>query len=352
MKSIRCQFIVVAAVSLLSAITAPGSSLRLPASAPRLELASKDQAGDKDKQSAPSDAEQKALARVEAAAEVPAKIQAAGEFVKKFPKSSLRPKVIGYLVQETEKLPDAAQRFTQFESIVTLFKDPADSAVIVPILVEAYVKENKFDDVFRVATDYFAKGPADLALLTRVALVGVDQARQNNPKFISQAQQYGAKAIEIIESGKKPETFDDEKWKQYQTVWLPTLYQSLGMLSMMTNNRDDARAKIDKAMALNNKDPFNYVLHGSMLNDEYQQLAQQHKTLAAGPLKDSVLKQAHEKLDLIVDAYAHAVALSEGNAQYQMLHDQILQDLQSYYKYRHGGSTDGLQQLIDKYKQP
>ena len=100
------------------------------------------------------------------------------------------------------------------------------------------------------------------------------------------------------------------------------------------------------------KEPFTYVLLGSLLNDEYQKLAEQHKTMSSGPMKDSVLKQAHAKLDEIVDAYAHAVGLAEGNETYKQLHDQILQDLQSYYKYRHGGSTDGLQQLIDKYKQP
>jgi len=339
-------------VSAFIAVAAVGSPLRAPAiSVPRDVSQAKDQSKDKAKQAAPSDAEQKAMAKVEAAVDVPAKIAAAGEFVKKYPKSSLRPKVIGYVVQEINKLSDATQRFAQFESAQTVFKDPADAEVIAPILVEAYFKENRFDDGFRVAADYLPKSN-DLALLTRVAMIGVDQAKQRNPKFVAQSQQYGAKAIELIESGKKPETMDDEKWTEYQTRWLPSLYQSLGMLSMMAGNKDDARTKINKSLSLNNKDPFSYVLLGSILNDEYQQLAQQHKTLAAGPLKDSVLKQAHEKLDAIIDAYAHGVGLSEGNPAYQVLHDQILQDLQSYYKYRHSGSTDGLQQLIDKYKQP
>jgi hypothetical protein len=57
-------------------------------------------------------------------------------------------------------------------------------------------------------------------------------------------------------------------------------------------------------------------------------------------------------LDEVIETFAHAVGLAEGQAPYQQLHDQILQDLQAYYKYRHGGSTDGLQQLIDKYKTP
>ena len=67
-------------------------------------------------------------------------------------------------------------------------------------------------------------------------------------------------------------------------------------------------------------------------------------------MKDSVLKQALAKMDEVVDMFAHAVGLSEGDAASQVLHDQTLQDLQAYYKYRHGGSADGLQQLIDKYK--
>jgi hypothetical protein len=120
----------------------------------------------------------------------------------------------------------------------------------------------------------------------------------------------------------------------------------------MTGNKADAKAKLDKAAALNAKDPFTFVLIGSMLNDEYQQLAEQHKAATPGPVRDNILKQAHSKLDEVIEVFAHAVGLSEGKAPYQQLHDSILQDLQAYYKYRHGGSTDGLQQMIDKYKTP
>jgi hypothetical protein len=87
-----------------------------------------------------------------------------------------------------------------------------------------------------------------------------------------------------------------------------------------------------------------------MVNEDYQQLAQQHKSLSPGPLRDTVLKQAHVKMDDVIEMFARAVGLSEGNAAYQQLHDQIFKDLEAYYKYRHGGSTEGLQKLIDKYK--
>jgi hypothetical protein len=310
----------------------------------------RDQTSDKKKQSGPPEAEQKEMAKIEAAPDVAAKIAAAGEFVKKYPKSAMRAKVVAYVAQEASKIEDGAQRITHLESAQAAFKEPADAEVLVPILVEAYFAQNRFDDLFRVASDYLMKNPTDLALLTRAALIGIEQAKQRNPKFAAQSQQFGLKAIEIIESGKKPEAFDDQKWPQYQTRWLPLLYQQLGMLAILSGNSAEARTRVDKAVALDSKDPFTFVLLGSLLNDEYQKLAEQHKSLAAGPMKDSVLKQAHAKLDEIVEVYAHAVGLSEGNPVYQQLHDQILQDLQSYYKYRHGGSVDGLQQLIDKYK--
>ena len=51
-----------------------------------------------------------------------------------------------------------------------------------------------------------------------------------------------------------------------------------------------------------------------------------------------------------IDAYAHAVAVSEGNAALQPVRQQFMQDLEAYYKYRHNNSTAGMQELINKYK--
>jgi hypothetical protein len=57
-------------------------------------------------------------------------------------------------------------------------------------------------------------------------------------------------------------------------------------------------------------------------------------------------------LDNVIEAYAHAVALAESNPNLQQVRQQYLQDLEAYYKYRHHNSTEGMQQLIDKYKTP
>lgn len=353
MNPIRSIMLKGAAACALSVVAFSGSAA-LTASAEYSHYGTQDknQSDDKNKQGAPSDAEQKAVAKIETAPDIAAKLAAAGEFIKKYPKSTMRSRVVSYIAQEVIKIQEGPQRITQLENMLTVFKEPSDGEVINPILIDLYFKENRPDDGFRVASAYLAKNPNDIAVLTQVALQGVEQAKKKEGKFAQQSQQYGTKAIELIESGKKPQTFDDAKWAEYQTRWLPVLYQSLGLLSMMTGNKADAKAKLEKAVSLNGKDPFSFVLIGSMINDDYQQLAEQHKAASPGPLKDSILKQAHAKLDEVIELFAHAVGLSEGKAGYQQLHDQILQDLQAYYKYRHSGSIEGLQQLIDKYKMP
>lgn len=339
-------------ICVLTGSIAQGTTLFSAAGYPTLALQTKDQSKDQTKQSAVSKGEQEAAAKVQTAADLPAKLAAAGEFVKKYPKSSQRTQIVTYIARETEKLTDGAQRITQLEGMLLVFKESADAEVITPILIDVYLKEKRPDDAFRVTATYLVKNPNDVAVLTQAVIEGAEQAKNKNPKFVAASQQYGLKAIELIESGKKPEAFDAAKWSEYQTRWLPIIYQTVGMLSLMTGNKADARAKLDKAVSLNPDDPFTYVLIGTILNDEYEQIAKDYKSAAAGPLKDAMLKQAHAKMDEVIDRYAHAVGLSDGKPGYQQLHDQMLEDLKSYYAYRHSGSTEGMQQLIDKYKKP
>jgi hypothetical protein len=122
------------------------------------------------------------------------------------------------------------------------------------------------------------------------------------------------------------------------------------MLALMTGKADEAQVKLEKSASLNASDPFTYYLLGSLVNNEYQKLAEQHQKQSPGPLKDSLLQQAHAKMDQIIDLFARSVALSDGIEIYKALHDQSLEDLQAYYKYRHGGSVKGLDELIAKYK--
>ncbi|MBI3654564.1 MAG: tetratricopeptide repeat protein [Acidobacteria bacterium] len=305
---------------------------------------------DKDKKAPQISAdEQKALLKIKDAPDPAAKLQAASEYIKKYPKSPHRFEAASHVSGEITKAEPATQ-ITLAQTYLTIFTDAKEADLINAVLVDAYLKTNKIEEGFKLGAAYVEKNPDEVGVLTQLAVTGVEQAKQRNTAYVQQSVNYGMKAIALIEADKIPETYNADARAKYKTFWLPYLYQSLGLVAYMSGNKEDARAKLDKALAINPNDPFTYVLLGSLINEEYQTLAESHKTMMSGPLKDETLKRATAKIDEIVDLYAHAIALAAGDAKYQTLHDQIMQDLTTYYKYRHNGTTEGLQALIDKYK--
>jgi tetratricopeptide (TPR) repeat protein len=305
-----------------------------------------------DKGPAISQEESNALKKVQSATDPAARQQAAAEYIKKYPKSAMRPRVAGFMVGKISEIQDPAQKIASAKSFLSVFTEPSEAEMINPTLLDAYIKANRLDDAFQLASTMTAKNPNDVATLTQMALIGIDQVRRQNTKFAQQGQQFGTKAIELIEADKKPATMDAALWAQYKTRWLPQLYQSVGLVALMNQNSADARAKFEKAAALDPSDPLTFALLGQINRDEYQQMAQQYKSMAAGAEKDALLKKIETQIDKIIDLYAHAIALSEGKPQYQPLKDQVMPELQDLYKFRHQNSTEGLQQLIDKYKKP
>ncbi|HKY05311.1 MAG TPA: hypothetical protein VJQ56_10500 [Blastocatellia bacterium] len=297
-----------------------------------------------------SEGERQALKKIQDAADLAAKLQAAGEYVKKYPKSSKRGEVVGYLAGEIAKVTDSAQQTAHAEGFLAVFTEPAEAGMMTPFLIDAYIKAKRIDDAFRLATSHLEKNPGDVQMLTQMSLIGVDQIKAQNPKFIQQSQQFGLKAIELIEADRRPEAMDVARWGEYKTRWLPQLYQSMGLVAIVTQKPDEAKARLEKAAAINANDAVTFLYLGSLLNQEYQQLAEQHKSAGPGPMKDEMLKQAQAKMDEVIQIYARVVALSEGNPQLQRVSEQVMQDLTAYYKYRHNGSTDGLQEVIAKYK--
>jgi tetratricopeptide (TPR) repeat protein len=295
--------------------------------------------------------EAKALTKIQTAPDAAAKLQAAGEFVKKYPKSLKRFEVAGFIAGEIGKADPTAQ-LALTQTFLSIFTDAKEANLVNLVLIDSYIRANKVDEAFKAGAAYLEKNPEDTAVLTQLGYAGIEQAKRNNTTYAHQSVTYATKAIALIEADKMPENYSAEAWAAFKKQWQPILYQSLGLVSYMSGNKEEAKAKFEKSVALNPHDPFTYAMLGSLANEEYQTLADRFKTMMAGPLKDETLKRANAKIDEVIDFYAHAVALSQGDTRYQGLHDQLLQDLTNYYKYRHNNSTDGLQALLDKYKKP
>jgi tetratricopeptide (TPR) repeat protein len=284
--------------------------------------------------------------------DIAGKFKAASDLIKKYPKSSLRSKAAADLADEVNAVKDAAQKIALAQQYQAIFKEPSEQQMITPVLIEGLAGASRFEEAFSAGSEFLTRNPDSVFVLVQMVAIGTDQAKQKNPKFVPQSLQYGTHAIELIEADKRPTAIDDPGWIKYKSTTLPSLYQSMGILELVKGERAGAKARLAKAVELAPTDPFNYLLLSGILNEEYQDRAQQYRTLPNGPAKDEELKKVLSNLDQVIDAYAHMIALAEGNERLAPMRQQYLHDLESYYKYRHKGSTEGMQQLIDKYKVP
>jgi tetratricopeptide (TPR) repeat protein len=296
-----------------------------------------------------SEAEAKALAAINAAPDATAKVTAAEEFVKKYPKSAAIPQLSQELALEIGRLPDANQKLVLADRFEKTFTDDKALTQIQFDRMDSYVALNKMDEAYALAAKILQKNPEELHTMVQMTLTGTEAAKKGNSKFVPQTQQYGLKAIQIIESGQKPASVDEATWASDKAA-LPLLYQQTAILAMMSGNLPDAKTRLAKASSLNPGDPSNHAFTGYLVNNEYVQLASTYKTMPEGKQKEEMLKKLEGMLDTIIDEFAQAIGLSNGRKEYDPLVQQLTGDLTSYYKFRHNQSVEGLQQLIDKYK--
>jgi len=304
-----------------------------------------------EKASRVSDAENKAMLAINSAPDAPAKLAAAGEFLKKYPKSTLRLQIASHVADQIAQVADATQKLALAEGFQKVFKEDKEVEAIQLVTLDAYLDLKRVDDAFAHAALVLAKEPENVAVMSHLAIAGTEEAKRQNAKHVPVSLQYGLKAIELIEANKKPAGLDDARWES-QKAMLPLLYMEVGILSLVSGKPAEAKTRFEKAAVLNPAEPTNYALLGNVLDDEYQKLAEAHRTMPEGKQKEETLKRATELMDKVIDLYARTLGLSFGKPEHKQLHDQVLLAVTPYYKYRHNGSTDGLQQLIDKYKLP
>src|SRR5919202_2055518 len=97
--------------------------------------------GDKSKQAdgKGSSGERDAAAKIDKAQGPEAKLQAAAEFVKKYPKSALRPQVAQAVAREIASAQDNELKISLAETYLSFFTDPSEAALVNDTLLNAYI---------------------------------------------------------------------------------------------------------------------------------------------------------------------------------------------------------------------
>lgn len=297
-----------------------------------------------------SGGERSAQEKITKAAGPEAKIQAAAEFLKKYPQSALRPQVAEAIANEIAGVTDAPLKLSLAETYLALFTAPGEADRVGLMLLDSYIAADRAEEAFRAAGPWLQKNPDDVDALRRLTTTALNASIRGNNAFLAQGQQYGAKALELIEADKRPATADDARWAAFKAESVPALHRDLGILAFRAGDRTLSRKHLARAAELKSPDAAVYLILAQMADEDYNLMAKEYQIMPAGAEKTAFLPKVEAGLDQTIEAFAQAIAATEGNAQYQAANTQLRQDIESYYKYRHKGSTEGLQQLIDKYK--
>ncbi|HEX8556943.1 MAG TPA: hypothetical protein VF668_02515 [Pyrinomonadaceae bacterium] len=298
-----------------------------------------------------SGGERDAAQKVEKGKNLEAKLQAAAAFVKKYPQSTLRKQIAESLAAQVSALTDQQQALSFAQVYQDIFNLPEEARLVNATLLDAYINTGQVQEAMKLGSGWLAQHPDDVQTMQNLTIMASAQAIKGNNAFIAQGRQYGAKAIELVEADKMPEGWDAARWGEFKKTSLATLYRETGILAYKAGEKTASLGLLEKAAANNSTDPGVYLLLSEMHNDEYEMRAKEYQVTSTAE-KATAMKRVEEQLDKVIDSYARAVAVTEGNAQYQPVNAALKQDLERYYKFRHKNSTDGMQQLIDKYKRP
>ena len=310
-------------------------------------------AQEKPKQGGPkvSSGERDAALKIEKATGTEARLQLAAAFVKKYPQSPLRPQVAEVIAREIAETTDQQAKGALAQTFLEIFNLPDEAALVTPSLLVSYISTGQTQDAMTLGSQWLAKHPDDIDAMLSLTIAATTAAINNNNAFVAQGRDYGAQAIALLEADKMPAGWDAAKWPGFRQRALVSLYRETGVLAHLSGNREAARPLLEKAATLHSTDPGVYLILAGYAGDEYD-LRSKAFNVAAAEQKPAALKTAEAALDNLIEAYARAVAATEGDARYTKANEGIRADLERNYKFRHKGSTEGMQALIDKYKKP
>jgi hypothetical protein len=217
-------------------------------------------------------------------------------------------------------------------------------------LLQLSYGDRNFVQAFAIGKQVLADEPDHLDSLIALGNAGYLAAGARNTSFDKDALAYTKRAIQLLEAGKVPDAWKPYKGKEEALAYL---YSTLGILQLKPAPNEAIEPLIKSAQFESplKKLPSSYFyLAQAYQTGPYARLSGDFQTRFGGKPETPESKQALDKLnqviDLMIDAYARAVALSGNDPQYAQNKTALLTSLTPFYKFRHQDSDAGLNELI------
>jgi len=237
------------------------------------------------------------------------------------------------------------------------------------ILFAAAVQAKNVGDIIRIGKEVMTDNPDNLDFASAVVVqIRTIEINANPPVYThaADAADFAERSIKLAEAGKvagDPKIFN-------KNITLAYMHQTLGMLADHSKNADKALSEYEKAGALEPTNPT-YSFHcGRIHNDKYAAAATKYEAAqkkadaipdadrsAAEPKPEvkaaldeskAALAEVNSQADAVITCWARFLGLTVDKKDWDSIRPRILQAFTELYKFRHNGSTDGLDKLIDQ----
>ena len=241
------------------------------------------------------------------------------------------------------------------------YPEPGEYAAHVRRWVTAYERESrkleflrlfksqKYPELFRVGEQVLAEEPEHLKTIIHLAYAGYLAAGQGDDSFGEAALAHARRAVLLVDSGRASD------WQPFadQQDALGHLHFVIGELSIKSDPEEAARLfrrAVEIGGAVGRTPVLYSRLAAAYVADRYEPLSKDYESRYAGrePSDESraALTKVNAVVDLVIDAYARAVAFAGDDPRYAEARRRWSDELTRFYKFRHNGTTDGLEAFI------
>jgi tetratricopeptide (TPR) repeat protein len=236
------------------------------------------------------------------------------------------------------------------------------------ILFGIAVQAKNVAEIIRIGKAVLADYPDNLDFASAVVVqIRINELNANPPSYAhaADAADFAERSIKLIEAGKTA----GDKDKFNPKVTLAYMHQTLAIVYDHDKNVDKALSEYEKAGTLEPTNPA-YSFHcGRIRNDKYAAAATKYEAAqkkvdaipdadrnAAEPKPDvkvaldeakAALADVNSQADAVITCWARFLGLTADKKEWE-IRPKILTAFTELYKFRHNGSTDGMEKLIDQ----